>query len=47
MGANVGHRSLSFGGPLLARLVYTGNMLGAGASLVSAVALVYASLGSL
>jgi len=47
LGATVGHRGLSSGGPLSARLVYAGNMLGAGASLVGAVALVYASLVSL
>ncbi|MBC7730739.1 MAG: hypothetical protein H7306_02410 [Bacteriovorax sp.] len=45
--AAVGHCGLSSGGPLSARLVYAGNMLGAGASLVGAVALVYASLVSL
>ena len=47
LGATVGHRGLSSGGPLSARLVYAGNMLGAGASLIGAVALVYASLVSL
>ena len=47
LGATVGHRGLSSGGPLSAKLVYAGNMLGAGASLVGAVALVYASLVSL
>ena len=47
LGAIVGHRGLSSGGPLSARLVYAGNMLGACASLVGAVALVYASLVSL
>lgn len=47
LGATVGHRGLSSCGPLSARLVYAGNMLGACASLLGAVALVYASLVSL
>jgi hypothetical protein len=47
LAATVGHRGLSSEGPMSAKLVYAGNMLGAGASLVAAVALVYASLVSL
>jgi hypothetical protein len=47
LAAVVGHRGLSFAGPAAARLVYAGNMIGAGASLVAAVALVYAGYLSL
>lgn len=47
LAAIVGHRGLSSEGPTSAKLVYAGNMVGAGASLVAAVALVYAGLISL
>lgn len=47
LGAIVGHRGLSFGGPPSAHLVYAGNIIGAGTSLIAAVALVYASWVSL
>lgn len=47
LAALTGHRGLSSRGPLAARLVYGGNVLGASASLVAAVALVYAGYASL
>lgn len=47
LAAIVGHRGLSSEGPASAKLVYVGNMVGAGASLVASVALVYACLISL
>lgn len=47
LAAIVGHRGLSSTGPTSAKLVYAGNIIGAGASLVAAVALVYACLISL
>lgn len=43
LAAVVGHRGLSPRGPLSARLVYAGNMLGAWAALAATVALIYAS----
>jgi hypothetical protein len=47
LAATVGHRGLSATGPTSAKLVYTGNMIGSGASLVAALALVYAGFVSL
>jgi hypothetical protein len=47
LAAVVGHRGLSSAGPAAAKLVFAGNMIGAGASLVAAVALVYAGYVSL
>ena len=47
LAATVGHRGLSSGGPLSAKLVFAGNSLGALGSLVAAVALVYAGWISL
>lgn len=47
LAATVGHRGLSAGGPLSAKLVFAGNSLGALGSLVAAVALVYAGWVSL
>lgn len=47
LAAITGHRGLSSGGPLSARLVFAGNLLGAWASGVAAVALVYAAYVSL
>ncbi len=47
LAAVVGHRGLSAQGPLSARLVYAGNMLGAFASLVGVVGLIYAAFVSL
>jgi hypothetical protein len=47
LSALVGHRGLSSTGPLKAKLVYAGNLLGAWASLVGAVALVFAGYFSL
>jgi hypothetical protein len=43
----VGHRGLSSKGPLAAKLVYLGNMVGAMSSLLAAVALLYAAYVSL
>ena len=43
----VGHRGLSSKGPLAAKLVYLGNMLGAVTSLIAGVALLYAAYASL
>jgi len=43
----VGHRGLSSKGPFAAKLVYLGNMLGAGSSMVAAVVLLYAAYVSL
>ena len=39
----VGHRGLSSQGPVAAKLVFAGNLIGAWASIVAAVALVWAS----
>jgi len=47
LGAIVGHRGLSSQGPMPAKLVYAGNMIGAWASLLGTLALVYASYLSL
>jgi len=47
LAATVGHRGLSASGPLSARLVFAGNMVGAWASLVASVALLYAAFVSL
>jgi hypothetical protein len=47
LGAWAGHRGLSPQGPALARCVYAGNLLGAGASLLAALVLVYAGWASL
>jgi len=47
LAALVGHRGLSAGGPPSAWLVFAGNVLGAWASIVAALALVYASFVSL
>lgn len=42
LGASRGHRGLAAGGPLLAQLVYAGNLIGALASLLAAALLVVA-----
>jgi hypothetical protein len=47
LAATVGHRGLSSNGPFSAKLVFAGNMLGAWASVVAAVLLVYAGFVSL
>jgi len=47
LAAITGHRGLASGGPLSARLVFAGNVLGAWASGVAAAALVYAAYVSL
>ena len=47
LGAWVGHRGLSSEGPLSAKLVYLGNLLGAWTSVVAALGLVYAGFVSL
>ena len=47
LAALVGHRGLSSKGPLTAKLVYGGNMLGAVASVVAALMLIYAGFVSL
>lgn len=47
LAAAVGHRGLSPAGPLPARVVFAGNLVGAIASLVAATALVYASWKSI
>ena len=44
LGPVVGHRGLSSKGPLAAKLVYSGNSLGAVTSLFGTVALLYAAL---
>ena len=41
LAAVVGHRGLSSRGPIPAKLVYAGNMVGAGSSLASAVVFLY------
>jgi hypothetical protein len=43
----VGHRGLSIAGPASAKLVYLGNIVGAGFSLLGTLALAYATLISL
>lgn len=43
LAATVGHRGLSSHGPVSAKLVFIGNMLGAWASVVAAITLVFAS----
>jgi hypothetical protein len=47
LAAVVGHRGLLPDGPLSAKLVYAGNVVGAGASLLAAAVLVYAGYVSL
>jgi hypothetical protein len=47
LAAVVGHRGLSSVGPTSARLVYVGNVVGAWASVVATVALIYAAFVSL
>lgn len=47
LAAVVSHRGLSSNGPTSAKFVFAGNMLGAWASLVAAVTLVYAGFVSL
>jgi len=47
LAATVGHRGLSSQGPLAAKFVFLGNTLGAWASVVAALALIYASYVSL
>lgn len=44
LGAATGHRGLGNGGPLLARVVYAGNLLGAVTSLLASVLLIVALL---
>jgi hypothetical protein len=43
LAAITGHRGISSAGPLAARLVYTGNMVGAVASIVGGTGFVYAT----
>jgi hypothetical protein len=47
LAATVGYRGLSSQGPLSAKLVFFGNMLGAWASMLAALALIYAGYVSL
>jgi hypothetical protein len=47
LAAMTGHRGLSSGGTLTARLIFAGNLLGSLASLAASVALVYAGYVSL
>jgi hypothetical protein len=47
LAASVGHRGLSSKGPRSAKLVFLGNMVGAWASVVAALALIYAGFVSL
>jgi hypothetical protein len=47
LAALVGHRGLSSRGPLSAKLVFAGNLLGAWASAVATFALIYAAFVSL
>jgi hypothetical protein len=47
LAAVVGHRGLSSRGPLSAKLVFAGNMVGAWASVVATCALLYAAFVSL
>jgi len=47
LAAITGHRGLSSGSPVAAKLVFAGNVLGAMASLVASFALVYAGYVSL
>jgi hypothetical protein len=47
MGAVLGHRGLSSQGPLAARIVFAGNVVGAGLSAVGTLALLYAAAVSL
>jgi len=47
LAAMVGHRGLSFSGPLKAKIVFAGNALGASTSLLATLALVYAAFVSL
>lgn len=47
LAAIVGHRGLSTRGPLSAKLVFTGNIVGAAASVVAALTLIYAGFVSL
>jgi len=47
LAARVGHRGLTSQGPLAAKLVYFGNMLGAAGSMLAAIVLLYAAYISL
>lgn len=47
LGAMVGHRGLSSDGPISAKIVYAGNLLGALASLAAALIVLYAAFVSL
>lgn len=47
LAAIVGHRGLSSSGPASAKLVFMGNMVGAWASIVATVTLIYAAFESL
>ena len=47
LAALTGHRGLKSGGPLTAWIIYAGNILGAGASLLGTLVLVYAGFVSL
>ncbi len=47
LGPNVGHRGLSPKGPILAKLVFVGNVIGSAFSLLGTIALLYASCLSL
>ena len=47
LAAIAGHRGLSSRGPLAAKLIFSGNMLGSVASLAASIALVYAGYESL
>jgi hypothetical protein len=47
LAATVGHRGLSSQGPLAAKFVFAGNMVGAWASAIAALTLIYAGFVSL
>jgi len=47
LAAVVGHRGLSADGPLSAKVVYAGNVIGAWASLAATLAFIYAAFASL
>ena len=47
MGAIVGHRGLQSGGPVAAKVVYAGNLIGAWGSMIGALLFLYAALVSL
>ena len=47
LAATVGHRGLAYGGPLSAKLVFAGNLVGALGSALAAVGFLYAAYLSL